>query len=409
MNTLSFKTSEFFHPDWLRSHIFQTINFYYPQSIDHQTGGYFHCFLDDGSVCDIRNKDLVGTARFIYIYSVGTLLGGPSDWRRAVEHGLHFLEHHFRDPVYGGYYWRLKGKIAADPTKYAYGHAFVLLAVSYAARAGISCARRWIEEIYQILETHFRDKPYGLYLDERSFDWSRISPYRGQNANMHLCEAMIAAFEATGHPVYLRRAYQLAYAVTVILAGKTGGMIWEQYDERWNPDWRYHQEYEGNEFRPYGFLPGHALEWSKLLLKLSAYCPEPWIVQRAEALYYGALNMGTDTVYGGLFFSIAPDGYVLDSDKYYWVMAEAIGASALMAAKSRRPSDLRTYQSFFEYCRNYFIDHKYGGWYPRLNRRNKRIGRIKSPPPKTDYHPIANCLQALFAFSYTPVKSISKN
>lgn len=38
---------------------------------------------------------------------------------------------------------------------------------------------------------------YGLYADKAAGDW-QIKPYRGQNANMHSCEAMLTAYEATG-------------------------------------------------------------------------------------------------------------------------------------------------------------------------------------------------------------------
>ncbi|GGL51825.1 AGE family epimerase/isomerase [Sporolactobacillus putidus] len=399
---MSYHTPEspnFFSADWLRTHIFQTIEFYYPQCMDEENGGYFHCFRDDGSVCDTLDKPLVGIARFIYNFSIGALLGGPLEWRLAAEQGLRFLNRFFRDSVHGGYYWHLKGRIADDPKKIAYGHAFVLLAVSTAVKAGIKEVRKWIEDIYNVLENRFWDGDHGLYIEERSADWQTVSPYRGQNPNMHLCEALIAAFEATGCYKYLERARGLAYAVTVGLAAKTGGMIWEQYDRNWNPDWFYHEEYAGNEFRLYGFILGHSIEWSKLLLKLSVYYSESWITRRAYHLYHCAMALTEDSAYGGLLFSILPAGCIFDADKYYWVMAEAIGASVLFAGLSRHPYYLQKYQSLFLYCDRFFIDHKYGGWYNRLNRENQRTSPVKSPPPKTDYHPIANCYEALRVFS----------
>lgn len=391
--------SGFFSPDWLKAHIFQTIGFYYPQCMDEENGGYFHCFMDDGAICDTLNKPLVGIARFIHNFSIGTLLGGPPEWKQAAEHGLRFLDRYFRDSVNGGYYWHLKGRSADDPGKNAYGHAFVLLAVSTAVKAGIAGIRPWIEDIYYVLENGFWDGVHGLYIEERSADWQNVSPYRGQNPNMHLCEAMIAAFEATGCPKYLERARSLAYTVTVRLASQTGGMIWEQYDQNWAPDWAYHEEYAGNEFRLYGFIPGHSIEWSKLLIKLSVYCSESWIIQRAYNLYHGGLAAAEDSAYGGLLFSILPNGRIVDADKRYWVMAEAIGASALLASVSGHLFYLQKYQSLFTYCDHYFIDHKYGGWYNLLNRENQRTSPIKSPPPKADYHPIANCYEALRVFS----------
>ena len=43
-------------------------------------------------------------------------------------------------------------------------------------------------------------------LMKKTADWTQESSYRGQNANMHACEALIAAFEATNEQKYLDRA-----------------------------------------------------------------------------------------------------------------------------------------------------------------------------------------------------------
>ncbi|WP_100489470.1 AGE family epimerase/isomerase [Sporolactobacillus pectinivorans] len=390
---------DFFSSEWLRLHILQTVDFYFPRCID-RAGGYFHCYLDDGTVCDELNKSLVGTARFIYIFSTGVLVGGPSVWRSAVEHGLRFLNDGFRDETHGGYYWLLKGRYVPDTGKYAYGHAFVLLALSTAYKAGFTYVRPLIDDIFNLLNQYFRDSVTGLYVDRLSEDWSSVDPYRGQNANMHLCEAMIAAFEATGDRKFLQTAYRLAYTVTVCLTGETYGMIWEQYRWNWQPDWTYHEAYAGNEFRLYGFIPGHSIEWSKLLIKLSDYYSDLWIVNGAQHLFLQAWQAGKDDLYGGLFFSIVPDGSVIDDGKYYWVMAETIGASALLAAKTGDPYFLELYQKMFYYCWSYFIDHIYGGWYAHLDRKNRRTSRIKSGITKTDYHPITNCLEAFRVFGW---------
>ena len=59
---------------------------------------------------------------------------------------------------------------------------------------------------------------------------SELCPFhRGQNANMHACEAAIAAFEATQDEMFLQRALTIARRVTVELRSQTQGIIWEHY------------------------------------------------------------------------------------------------------------------------------------------------------------------------------------
>ena len=95
-----------------------------------------------------------------------------------------------------------------DGTNHCYGLAFVLLAHSHAADVGVPGAAQGIADTFELMERRFWLPEHGLYADEATPDWA-LSPYRGQNANMHMCEACLAAFEATGEARYLDRAESL--------------------------------------------------------------------------------------------------------------------------------------------------------------------------------------------------------
>ncbi len=47
------------------------------------------------------------------------------------------------------------------------------------------------------MEQHFWEPTQGAYLDELSWPERVPDSYRGQNANMHMCEACLAAWKAT--------------------------------------------------------------------------------------------------------------------------------------------------------------------------------------------------------------------
>lgn len=389
--------SYFQDPDFLKDHIYSILSFYYPRCIDHKNGGYFNCFLDDGTICDYKTKHLVGTCRFIYNFSIGSILDKKAVWSiQAIDHGLKFLQHYHLDTKNGGYYWMLEEQTPTDTTKFAYGHAFVLLAASKAYQAGLQYATDIIDYVYQVLEEHFWQPKYNLYVDQISADWEMVYPYRGQNSNMHLCEAMISAYEATGDSKYLNRAYTLAKSVTLGLASQSKGLIWENYHTDWTIDWTYYEEEESlAQFRPTGFVPGHAMEWSKLLLMLDRYLHKDWLQKKAQFLFQTSFVNGLDHKYGGIFYLLSREGEVIDTDKRYWVMSETIGAAALLAETTSLEYYWCAYDSIFSYCWRYFVDKKYGAWYNILNRQNNRYSNVKSPVTKTDYHPIANCYEAL--------------
>ena len=86
-----------------------------------------------------------------------------------------------------------------------------------------------------------------------------MDQYRGQNANMHACEAALWAYQATGNKdPYLDRAKVLANSVTRKLGSltipeterfcqgaqfspKVAGFIWEHYDTEWKINYNYNK------------------------------------------------------------------------------------------------------------------------------------------------------------------------
>lgn len=384
--------------EYIKEQIFSALNFYYPKCMDLENGGYVGEMLDDGTIVDVKTKHLVATSRHIYTFSVGALLDGPEWCKEAAEHGLRFLQSFHLDKENGGYFTELSGQEVADSSKNAYGHAFVLLAASMAAKAGISGSEKVIEDVYQTMEKHFWEEEHRLYRDFANADWSNFSSYRGQNANMHSCEAMLTAYEATGDEKYLKRAHELAESVVNKLASQSGGWIWEHFDEQWKANFQYSNETNNetrDEFRPIGFVPGHQFEWCKMFVWLDKYQNEPGLVEKAETLFKDTWNKAWDEKYGGLIYSLTQQFEMIDDDKNYWVQAEAIAASAMLAARTGNEAYWDCYRQVFQYSHYYFIDHQYGAWYALLSRQNKKYSELKSPATKADYHPISACYLAL--------------
>lgn len=419
MNLPASPLPDFDDPAFLRRHIADTMAFYHPRAID-PAGGFFHYFLDDGGIYDRQHRHLVSSTRFVFNYAMAAIEFADSPdaaaYRQAVEHGLAYLrEAHRLDN--GGYAWTLRDGRAEDTTLHSYGLAFVLLAQACARKAGFD-TDAWMDETRALLERHAWDAGHGLYRDEADGDW-HYSDYRGQNANMHLCEAMIAAWEATRDSRYLQRALQLAEAMTQRQSALGGGLVWEHYDRDWRPDWNYHRDDPKHLFRPWGFQPGHQVEWSKLLLQLHGHlggaeqAPE-WLLATARRLFDVALKHGWDAREGGVVYGFAPESlrapvtgkhridpvddaevFICDDDKYFWVQAEAIAAAARLHAATGDPVYAQWYRRLWTYAWTHFVDHQHGAWYRILDRENGKYGNEKSPAGKTDYHTMGACHDVL--------------
>jgi mannose/cellobiose epimerase-like protein (N-acyl-D-glucosamine 2-epimerase family) len=390
---------DFRDPRFLLDHIRHTMAFYHPRAIDPR-GGFFHFFRDEGSVYDPHTRHLVSSTRFVFNYAMAYRRFGDAAYLRAVEHGTAYLRERHRNASTGGYAWLLDGYRVADATNHCYGLAFVLLAYGHAAMAGVEAAREWIGETFDLMERRFWSRQYGLYADEASPDWSVLSPYRGQNANMHSCEALLAAYEATGEMHYLERAATIARNITVRQAALANNLVWEHFRADWSVDWDYNRDDKTNIFRPWGYQPGHLTEWAKLLLILERHkarlpTPSDWMAPLAVELFDAALSHAWDGQRGGIVYGFAPDGGICDADKYFWVQAESLAAAALLAARTGDEKYWQWYEKIWAYSWEYFVDHKYGAWYRILSRDNQKYSDEKSPAGKTDYHTMGACYEVL--------------
>ena len=379
---------------FLQDQIENIVQFYYPECIDEKLGGYINQFRDDGSIFDDQTKHLVGTCRFVYIFSIAAILTEKSEYKEAARHGVQFLLNHHRQSK-GGYAWILEGLKVNDATNHCYGHAFVLLAFATSLKAGIQESAEPLVETFNLMERHFWRQADRLYVDEISSDWSIVDPYRGQNANMHTCEAMIAAFEATGETNYLDRATALAIRVCVDMTKQSDGMIWEHYDKNWHPDWQYNLDDPKNLFRPFGYLVGHWMEWAKLLLILEENNPQEWMLPHAKRLFNAAIEQGWDHNSGGMNYAVSPNAEIIDTDRYYWVLSETVAAAGLLANRTGDSTYTDWYSKSWTWSLENLVDQQYGGWYRVLDNKNQRYNDLKSPASKTDYHPVAACWEVL--------------
>ena len=379
--------------EFLKNHIQSTLAFYDPRVFS-EDGGFFGCFLDDGTCFNPHIRQLVGSARYAVNYATAYRLYGDPKHFEWAKWGLDFLNNAHKQPN-GHYAWLLEDGAIIDSRVMAYGHAFVLLAAAACHRVGISTALQILNDTYDFMETYFWDPSAGAYSDERDDTLQDLSPYRGQNANMHMCEALLAGWEATADVRFLDRAEQLAERFAFDLAAQSGGQIWEHYDNNWKADLAFNIDFPNHRYKPWGFQPGHQFEWSKLLLILHGERPDKKWVLKAQDLYNNAMETGWDEEFGGIVYGVAPDGKFCASEKYFWVHAEGFAAAWRLYNATNDQRYLLDYRRIWQWSWDYLIDHTHGAWFRVRNRDGLPIDNKKSPLGKTDYHTMGACWDVL--------------
>lgn len=379
------------HHDWLRDQTDTLLDFYRRNATDRDGGGFW--WLDErGAPTTEQGKPLWLTARLTHGFALGSLLGRPG-YAPLVEHGLAALRSGpFRDREHSGWFWSIGA--SADATKQAYGHAFVLLAASTVTFAGFE-ADALLDDALQLLLDRFWDEEAGMFVDTWDRGFVALDPYRGQNANMHLVEALLAAAEAKKDPSLVTTAERIADRLIREVAAARQWRLPEHFDADWRVDPRYNEDDPEHPFRPFGSSIGHELEWARLLLQLDAASArsQPWRLDAARSLFDRAITDGWDAEHTGFAYSTDADGRILNRDRYHWVICEAIGAAVALHRATGDARYAQWYRTFWEYAVEFLIDPAGNGWRHQLDERNLPRGGVWSGRPDL-YHALQATLYA---------------
>jgi sulfoquinovose isomerase len=331
-------------------------------------GGFF--WLDDSGNPD-RDKvlELWINARMTYVFALAHL-AGEDDALRLATHGVRALATLFHDDVNGGWYDRVdfEGR-ADDTTKGCYGHAFVLLAAASAKAAGAEGAGALLTEAARIHAQKFWEPGEGRCVEEVSEDWSHVDGYRGANSNMHTVEAYLFAADVTDDDVWRRRALAICERIIGIHARAHEWRIPEHYDHDWTPLPTYNEDQPADPFRPFGATPGHAFEWSRLLIQLAASLgsPPPWIQEAAEALFAQAVDDAVSDDTPGLPYTTSWHGEPIVAERFHWVMAEAVLAAEALNTWTGQRTYAGLAERWWSEIDEHYVDHETGAWHHELS------------------------------------------
>ncbi len=381
------------HRAWLAAEADALLRFFEGESLDPR-GGFHPLDAAGRAMTDVALRQIHETTRMAHCFSIAALQGRPGA-ADIVDHALDFLWTRHRDAARGGYHWGVGAAGAPPrPEKTAYGHAFVLLAAAGAHLAGHPAARRLFEDVDAVICERFWEDGPGAMRESFAADWTEHPGYRGQNANMHMTEALMAAYEAFGDSRHLRMAERIA-ALIVDRHARAGG--W-RLAEHFDAGWRIDRAYDGDPmFRPAGQTPGHALEWARLLVQLYETGGRrlAWAPEAARGLFDHAVAHGWDAARGGLVYTLDWDDRPAVAWRLWWPLCEGVGAAHALAGLDADPRLEHWYRRFWNVIARRFIDRAHGGWHAQIDASGRPAAELFVGKPDI-YHALQACLIPLF-------------
>jgi mannose/cellobiose epimerase-like protein (N-acyl-D-glucosamine 2-epimerase family) len=325
------------------------------------TEGRFRFNVDrHWDVKDDNTADLTFQSRFIYMMATGYELTGDSRYRIQAKAGANFLLAKMRDGEFGGFYDRVSrdGK-PIYAIKRTYGNAFAIFALAHAYK----CIgdKRYLDaamDNWYILKRNMRDPDGGLALAANR-EFTRHEGVNSQNPLMHVFEALIALYDASGSAAILADAAELANFVVrrlYVPAASVTGYIPEYYDPMWRPE-RMDRD---------GYVDlGHQMEWAYLLSAgVERGLPENYLVIANTLIDYVLAN-GYDRGNGGIFEKTDYSGNITERRKLWWPQCELLRTLMHFAAKRGRGDLWDRFEESLALIKTEFLDEVNGGWYPQ--------------------------------------------
>ena len=294
----------------------------------------------EGRPAEIPFKRMRVQARQIYVFSHAHMLGFPGGVDLAAK-GYDFIMAHGRRE--GGGWVRMlapQGGVL-DPTADLYDIAFVMLALGWFSRAtGDQAPLRLAKATLEWVRANMT-VPGGGFHNTVPFE----PGHRGQNPHMHLLEASLALYEASGDAIYAELAHELVALFRSHFHHEESGTLGEFYDELLQPAPAEHGTH---------VEPGHHYEWVWLLEQYARLlgCS---VAAEADRLYRFAEAFGRHTSGVPVLDVIGRDGAVRHASARLWPQTEALKAHATM---TRRGIDV---QPRFEADLNCLLDRYLSG------------------------------------------------
>lgn len=266
---------------------------------DSQFGGSYEALDASGTPLQELPKRTRVQLRQIYTYSKAHA-AGLYDATQIVDALYDFLSiDALSDPASGCARLVQRDGQIIDKTRDLYDHAFLLLACASSHEAlGRPEYIALAHKTQDYLDTHLKAENGGWFESNHSIGSAAV--LRRQNPHMHLFEAYLALFDATGEDRWHRLADDIFMLFERVFYHPATETLFEYFNSDWTPVPKSEQKVE----------PGHMLEWSWLLDRYGRLTGQDTrIVSEhflSQAMKHG-LNAQTGLIYDSLTTSLDID------------------------------------------------------------------------------------------------------
>ena len=353
------------------------IPFWEKNSPDVVDGGYFTCFLRDGTVFD-TDKFIWLQAREVWMFSKMYNEWEPkASWLNIALHGAEFLEKYGRNEG-GDWYFSLRKD--GKPLVSAYNifsDCFAVMAFAQLAKAtgNESFSNIAVQTFERILQR--QSNPKGRF----SKGISENRELKNFALPMILCNLSLELEQ-------LSDKFDIESLIDVCVKEVMVDFYNEEFDitlENVSPLGSFSDTFEGRCVNP-----GHVIESMWFIMDIAERRQDKNLMQLAVDRTIRSLSYGWDEKYGGIFYFKDVKNYPpqqLEWDqKLWWVHVETLIALLKGYQHTGDSRCLEWFNKVHEYTWTHFPDGEYGEWFGYLNRQGEVLLPLKGGKWKGCFH-----------------------
>lgn len=302
-------------------------------AVDTESGGFAERLDLQGATDLAVPKRLRVQARQIYVFSHAALIdpdvARAARWRALAADGFEFMRtRYWRGPACGWARTVAPDGTPLDDNVESYDVAFVLFACGWHyASSGNKTALDVARDSLQFLDNHMAARRGG-YLSALRNGARDDHAVLSQNPHMHLLEALLVLYRATGDCLFRDHALQVFTLFRDSFFDPATGSLGETFA----PDWLPLSGAEGARVEP-----GHHFEWHWLLHDYARQTGAPEARELARVLFDFAQAHGVSAQTGLCFDAVDRDGKLVAQSHRLWPQTERLKALVAEAERGATP------------------------------------------------------------------------
>ncbi|MGN0406082.1 MAG: AGE family epimerase/isomerase [Bariatricus sp.] len=354
----------------IKNHLNNDIIPFWKSLRDDTYGGYYGYMDYERKLDKEAVKGCILNSRITWFFSQAYLITKDVSLLNEAKHGYEFMKNHCLDAEYGGVFWSVTyDGNPEDTTKHTYNQAFSIYALSaYYDASGDEESIRLADEIYQIIEERCRDSEGYLEAFDRTFHPAEndklsengVIAGRTMNTLLHILEAYTEFYRVTGKADVKER---IEWILDIIA------------EKIYNPELHRQEVFFDMDYQSLLDLHsyGHDIETAWLVDRAVEVIGEAAYEEKMSPITRDLTQQIFKTAFDGHSLSNECEKGVVDTDRVWWVQAEAIVGFLNGYQKDPEKKEyLTAAESIWEYIKTYVIDKRENSeWFWLLNKDGK--------------------------------------